>query len=331
MSYEKILADWQKKVFKPIYWLEGEETYYIDHLMQYAESNLLSETEKEFNLTILYGRDTDWAQLINACRRYPMFADKQVVLLKEAQQMKDIEKLEAYIENPSNTTILIIGYKEKKLDGRLKLAKLLKQKHELLTTRRLYENELPAWVKQTAQSLGYSIQPKALGLLVDAIGNDLSRLYNEIEKLTLNLKGKKEITDDDVETYVGISKEFNVFELQSAIAHKNMAKAIKIIQYFDANPKAGPLQLVLPAIHNFFCRVLMLHAEGSSKNPVTIIGSNHPTAIADHMAAVKNYSHQKTQQILLLLHEYNLKSIGINDAGSSAADLLKELTAKIIF
>jgi DNA polymerase-3 subunit delta len=331
MSYEKILADWQKKVFKPIYWLEGEETYYIDHLMQYAESNLLSETEKEFNLTILYGRDTDWAQLINACRRYPMFADKQVVLLKEAQQMKDIEKLEAYIENPSNATILIVGYKEKKLDGRLKLAKLLKQKHELLTTRRLYENELPAWVKQTAQSLGYSIQPKALGLLVDAIGNDLSRLYNEIEKLTLNLKGKKEITDDDVETYVGISKEFNVFELQSAIAHKNMAKAIKIIQYFDANPKAGPLQLVLPAIHNFFCRVLMLHAEGSSKNPATIIGSNHPTAIADHMAAVKNYSHQKTQQILLLLHEYNLKSIGINDAGSSGADLLKELTAKIIF
>ncbi|MGC8750291.1 DNA polymerase III subunit delta [Hydrotalea sp.] len=331
MSYEKILADWQKKVFKPIYWLEGEETYYIDHLMQYAESNLLSETEKEFNLTILYGRDTDWAQLINACRRYPMFADKQVVLLKEAQQMKDIEKLEAYIENPSNATILIVGYKEKKLDGRLKLAKLLKQKHELLTTRRLYENELPAWVKQTTQSLGYSIQPKALGLLVDAIGNDLSRLYNEIEKLTLNLKGKKEITDDDVETYVGISKEFNVFELQSAIAHKNMAKAIKIIQYFDANPKAGPLQLVLPAIHNFFCRVLMLHAEGSSKNPATIIGSNHPTAIADHMAAVKNYPHQKTQQILLLLHEYNLKSIGINDAGNSSADLLKELTAKIIF
>jgi len=331
MSYEKILADWQKKVFKPIYWLEGEETYYIDHLMQYAENNLLSETEKEFNLTILYGRDTDWAQLINACRRYPMFADKQVVLLKEAQQMKDIEKLEAYIENPSNATILIVGYKEKKLDGRLKLAKLLKQKHELLTTRRLYENELPAWVKQTTQSLGYSIQPKALGLLVDAIGNDLSRLYNEIEKLTLNLKGKKEITDDDVETYVGISKEFNVFELQSAIAHKNMAKAIKIIQYFDANPKAGPLQLVLPSIHNFFCRILILHAEGSSKNPANIIGSNHPTAIADHMAAVKNYSHQKTQQILLLLHEYNLKSIGINDAGSSGADLLKELTAKIIF
>ncbi|MDE3126074.1 MAG: DNA polymerase III subunit delta [Bacteroidota bacterium] len=330
MSFEKILTDWQKKSFKPIYWLEGEEPYYIDHLMQYAEHQLLSDTEKEFNLTVFYGRDTDWVTLINACRRYPMFADKQVVLLKEAQQMKDIEKLEAYIENPLSSTILIIGYKEKKLDGRLKMAKLLKQKHEILSTKKLYDNELPIWVKQTAQTMGYAIQPKALVLLVDAIGNDLNRLYNEIEKLTLNLKGKNEITDDDVEEYVGISKEFNVFELQSAIAHKNMAKAIKIIQYFESNPKAGPLQLVLPSIHGFFCRVLMIHAEKGSKNLSSIIGSNHPSAIADHAAAVKNYSPQKTQQILLLVHDYNLKSIGIHDAGSSGADLLKELASKIM-
>ncbi|WP_068241636.1 DNA polymerase III subunit delta [Hydrotalea flava] len=331
MSFEKILTDWQKQQFKPIYWLEGEEPYFIDHLMQFAEEKLLSDAEKGFNLTVFYGRDTDWAQLINACRRYPMFADKQVVLLKEAQQMKDIEKLEAYIEQPLTSTILIVGYKEKKLDGRLKMAKLLKQKHEVFTTRKLYENELPVWVKQTAQNMGYVIQPKALSLLVDAIGNDLNRLYNEIEKLTLNLKGRKEITEDDVEEYVGISKEFNVFELQSAIAQKNMGKAIKIIQYFDANPKAGPLQLVLPAIHGFFCRVLMLHEAGSgSKNTNAIIGSNHPNAIADHTAAVKYYSYQQTQQILLLLHEYNLKSIGIHDAGSSGADLMKELVAKIM-
>ncbi|WP_298391736.1 DNA polymerase III subunit delta [Hydrotalea sp.] len=330
MSFDKILADWQKNTFKPIYWLEGEEPYYIDHLMLYAEHHLLSDAEKEFNLTVMYGRDTDWAMLINACRRYPMFADKQVVLLKEAQQMKDIEKLETYIENPLISTILVVGYKEKKLDGRLKIARLLKQKHEVFTTRRLYDNELPVWVKQTAQNMGYTIQPKALVLLVDAIGNDLNRLYNEIEKLTLNLKSRKEITEDDVEEYVGISKEFNVFELQSAIAQKNMSKAIKIIQYFDANPKAGPLQLVLPAIHGFFCRVLMIHSDSGSKNPASIIGSNHPNAIADHTAAAKNYSPQKTQQILLLLHEYNLKSIGIHDAGSSGADLLKELASKIM-
>ncbi|MBY0347732.1 MAG: DNA polymerase III subunit delta, partial [Hydrotalea flava] len=197
-------------------------------------------------------------------------------------------------------------------------------------TRKLYENELPVWVKQTAQNMGYVIQPKALSLLVDAIGNDLNRLYNEIEKLTLNLKGRKEITEDDVEEYVGISKEFNVFELQSAIAQKNLGKAIKIIQYFDANPKAGPLQMVLPAIHGFFCRVLLIHAAGGPKNIAAIIGSNHPNAIADHTAAVKYYSYQQTQQILLLLHEYNLKSIGIHDAGSSGADLMKELVVKIM-
>jgi len=252
MSVDKILSDWKKNLFRPVYWLEGEEPYFIDTLMQYAEHHILSEGEAGFNLTVFYGKDADWAGVINACRRYPMFAERQVVLLKEAQQMRDIEKLEAYIENPLSSTVFVVSYKEKKVDGRSKLAKLLKQKAELFTTKKMYDSQLPEWTSGIVAAQGLTITQKALFLLVDHIGNDLSRIRNEIEKLALNLGQRKNITEDDIENYIGVSKEFNVFELQHAIGKKDLPKAIRIIQYFDANPKAGPIQMILPALYNFF-------------------------------------------------------------------------------
>src|SRR5882757_8209569 len=220
MSVEKILADWKKLKFKPVYWLEGEEEYYIDKLMQYAEHQILSEADAGFNLTVFYGNDADWTAVINACRRYPMFAERQVVLLKEAQQMRDIDKLEPYIEKPLSSTVFVVSYKEKKVDGRSKLAKLLKEKAEIFSTKKMYDNQLPEWTNELVQSKGYSISQKALLLLVDHIGNDLSRIDNEIEKLLVNLTGRNNITEDDIERYVGISKEYNVFELQDAFAKK---------------------------------------------------------------------------------------------------------------
>ena len=188
MSVDKILANWKKNEFKPVYWLEGEEEYYINQLVEFAEHNILSEADKGFNLTIFYGKDADWSNVVNTCCRYPMFAARQVVLLKEAQQMKDIDKLEPYIVKPLSSTIFIVAYKDKKLDGRSKLAKFLKETDQVLSTKKLYDNQLPDWVTEMVRSKGYQINNKALFLLIDHVGNDLSRLDHEIEKTLVNLE-----------------------------------------------------------------------------------------------------------------------------------------------
>ncbi len=240
---------------------KGRKNIYIDQLVNYAEHLILTEAEAGFNLTVFYGTDADWAAVINACRRYPMFAERQVVLLKEAQQMRDIDKLEAYIEKPLSSTIFVVAYKEKKVDGRSKLAKMLKEKAELFTTKKMYDNQLPEWTSRAYPGKGYEITQKALLLLVDHIGNDLSRINNEVEKLLVNLAGRNQITEDDIERYVGISKEYNVFELQDAFAKKDSAKAVRIIQYFESNPKAAPIQLVLPSIYNFFSKAYMIFGQ----------------------------------------------------------------------
>ena len=287
MSAEKIIGEWKKKQFKPVYWLEGEEDFFIDKVVHYAEHNILSEAEAGFNLIVFYGKDADWAQVFNACRRYPMFAERQVVILKEAQQMRDIDKLEPYIENPLPSTVFVVSYKEKKVDGRSKLAKLLKTKGEMLTTKKMYDNQLPEWTVDLVESKGYSISQKAVLLLVDHIGNDLSRIDNEIEKMLVNLGGRKNITEDDIEKYVGISKEYNAFELQAAMASRDLAKAIRIVQYFEANPKAAPIQLILPTLYNLFSKTYMIFGQ-NSKDEKTValnIGVN-AWFVKDYMLAL---------------------------------------------
>lgn len=331
MSHEKILAEWKKKVFKPIYWLEGEENYFIDKVVDYAEHNILSETEKGFNLTVFYGKDASWPEVINSCRRYPMFSERQVVLLKEGQQMKDIEKLESYIENPLSSTILVVSYKEKKVDGRTKFAKLLKENGVLLSTKKIYENQLPEWTQEMVANHGYEITAKALMLLVDHIGNDLSRIENEIEKILVNLGKRKTITEDDIEQFIGISKEFNVFEFQNALAAKDLAACMRIIQYFEANPKAAPIQLILPSLYLFFSKLYMIHgiSSGDEKTVAASIGVN-PYFVKDYLKAVKHYSFPQVERAILLLHQYNLRSIGVSDIGTEDASLLKEMVFKII-
>lgn len=331
MSVEKIIADWKKGSFKPIYWLEGDEPYLIDQLVDYAEHKIISEAEAGFNLTIFYGRDANWPDVINACRRYPMFAERQVVLLKEAQQMKDIEKLEGYVDNPLSSTVFVVSYKDKKVDARTKFAKTLKSKGEVFSTKKLYDNQLPDWANNMIQHHGLTISPKALHLLVDHIGNDLSRIQNEIEKLAVNLGARKNITEDDIENYIGISKEFNVFELQDAMGKKDLSKAIRIIQYFEKNPKAAPIQLILPSLYGFFSKVFMIFGAGSTdeKAIATAIGIN-PYFMKDYMQAAKNYGHAGVEKILLLLHHYNLRSIGVHDGGTSDAGLMKELVVKMM-
>jgi DNA polymerase-3 subunit delta len=331
MTSDKILSEWKKKSFKPVYLFEGEESYFIDLLTAYAESKILTEAEASFNLTVFYGKDANWVDIINAARRYPMFADRQVVIIKEAQQMRDLEKLAQYVEKPLASTLFIISHKEKKLDGRTSLAKLIKDKGEIVSTKKLYENQLPDWTSELVQSKGHTISPRALALLIDHIGNDLSRIENEVDKILVNLSDRKDISEDDVEKYVGISKEYNSFELQNALARKNLGKAIQIINYFESNPKAAPIQLILPTLYNLFSKTYMIFGQNANddKQVATNIGVS-PFFVKDYLATAKNYGFNGTENALLLLHHYNLRSVGVNDMGTSDASLLKEMVVKIM-
>lgn len=330
MTLEKIIGDWKKGSFKPIYWLEGDESYYIDKIVNYAEKHLLTESEAGFNLTIFYGRDASWTDVANACKRFPMFAERQVVLLKEAQYMRDIAKLESYCEKPQPSTVLVISYKDKKLDARTKFSKVVKKNGEIATFKKIQDYKLPDWISARIRELGYQATPKTVMLLAEHIGNDLSRIDNELNKLTVNLKETKSITEQDIETYIGISKDYNAFELQRAVAARQLPKAISIIQYFSKNPKAAPVQLILPTLYNFFAKTSMVFAAGNSEAAVASALGVPPYFAKDYLAAARLYGPGGVDKTLLLLHTYNLKGVGIHNGGASDSDLLKELVIKIM-
>jgi len=330
MSYDSILKDLKDKKYKPFYWLEGEEDFYIDRMAAHLEADILTEVEKQFNLIVFYGKDADWVAVINACRRYPMFAERQVVMLKEAQTMKDLEKLEPYFEHPLSSTLLVVTHKWGKLDGRIRLAKLVKEKGDLLSTRKLPDRDIPVWVEQYMAEKGSSISGKAIILLVDHIGNELSRIAGELDKLLLNIPAGKLVDEQDVETYVGISKEYNVFELQKALGSRDMGKAIRIISYFQANPRAEPPQKILPVLYAFFNKVYLfqhVRARGE-KEQAAELGIN-PFFIRDYAVAARNYGKSGTEKALLLLHEYNLRNIGIGN-DTRPEELMKEMVFRMV-
>lgn len=331
MELDQIWSDWKKGVFKPVYWLEGEEPYYIDKLTEYAEKHILTADQASFNLSIFYGRDSKSEDVINACRRYPMFSDRQVVILKEAQQMRDLEKLESYIDHPLESTVFVVAHKEKKIDGRKAFGKMLQKKTVMVSTKKLYDNELPDWAGNMIKSKGLEIQPKALHILVEHIGNDLQRIENEIDKLSINLQGRKKINEDDIENFIGVSKEFNIFELQAALVNKDLAKALNIINYFGSNPKVAPIQLILPTLYAFYSKLYMAAASSvrDEYGVGNIIGLKGFAARA-YVQALQHYSLADVETALMLLHHYNLKSIGMGKANVSDAELLQEMVAKII-
>lgn len=331
MSVQQIISDWKNGLYRPVYWLEGEEPYYIDKLTKYAESFLLPEEQLAFNLSVFYGKDSKVEEIINACRRYPMFHDIQVVIIKEAQHLKDVDKLESYINLPLESTILIVAHKEKKVDGRSKLAKVLKGKAEILSTKKFYDNELPEWVSALVSEKGLSIQSKALHILIGHIGNDLQRIENEIEKLSINLNGRKQITDDDIEQYIGVSKEFNIFELQTAIINRDLPSALNIINYFSSNPKAAPIQLILPTIYSFFSKLYIAASSPMrDEHSLSALLGLKGFFVKQYLQALKLYSFTDVEKVLLLLSYYNLQSVGIGRVNTDDAALMKEMVTKII-
>jgi DNA polymerase III subunit delta len=331
MKYEQILYALKNRQFDPVYFFMGEEPYFMDILTDYIADNVLGENERTFNQLVLYGKDTDIKAIITAARRFPMMAPCQVVIVKEAQHLKNIEELQHYLDKPPATTILVINYKYKKLDKRTRLYKILDEKAVMFDSEKIRENQIPSWIKEYLGQQGTEIEPKASAMLGDFLGNDLGKIVNELDKLKLILpKGTRCITPLLVEQNIGISKDYNTFELNNAIAAKDVLKANRIITYFSRNLKNNPFVFTISSLFYFFGKVLLYHnlQDKSKGNVVKALGISS-FFVPEYQMAAKNYSLQKVGGIISLLREYDLKSKG---SGSTATegDLMKELVFKIM-
>lgn len=322
----KIVNNIKAGNIKPIYFLMGEEPYYIDKLSDFIEQNVLSEEEKGFNQTVLYGRDVTIDDIVSTAKRYPMMAERQVVIVKEAQELsRTIDKIESYLENPMESTVLVFCYKYKTLDKRKKATKLLAQKGIVYESKKLYENQVGDWIKRVLAGKKYSIEPKAAAMLVEFLGTDLSKINNELEKLQIILPVGSTINPQHIEENIGFSKDFNNFELLKALGSRNQAKAFHIAHYFSENPKANPLVVTTGIVFGFFVKVLKYHGlkDKNPKNVAVALGIS-TYFLNDYDVALKNYPMKKVSQIITSLRKIDVKSKGVG-ANLSQADLLKEM------
>lgn len=326
---KSIIGNIKSGKIAPVYFLMGEEPYYIDGIASYIEKNLLTEEEKGFNQMVLYGRDVSIDDIVSNAKRYPMMAERQVVIVKEAQDLsRTIENLVAYVENPQPTTVLVICYKYKKLDARKKLSKAVRQHGILFESKKLYENQIPDWIRRVLAGRGYTITPKAAQMLVEFLGNDLSKVNNELEKLQLILNDGEQITPQVVEENIGISKDYNNFELQNAIGARDITKAYGIVQYFAQNPKNHPLVMTVALLYSFFSKLLKYHALSDKSNAPKVLGIS-PYFVKDYQTAARNYPMKKVSAIVSAIREVDMKSKGVGSSNVSQGDLLKELLIQI--
>jgi len=329
---KRIVTDIKNGKIKPLYFLFGEEPYYIDAIATYIEKNVLQEEEKEFNQMVLYGKEVTIDDIVANAKRYPMMAERQVVIVKEAQHLsRTIEQLLKYAENPQTTTVLVICYKYKKLDKRKKLYKTINEKGVIFESKKLYENRVPDWIRKHLQAKGYSISHKAAILLSEYLGNDLSRINNELEKLRFVLPKNTEITPADIETHIGISKDYNNFELKKAIGERDVVKATRIINYFAQNPKDNPFVLTVTLLNSFFTQLLQYHGlnDHSPKSVASALRIN-PYFVDEIQLAARNYPMKRVSGIVSHLREMDMKGKGVGANAASQSDLLKELLVKII-
>ncbi|HEX9978996.1 MAG TPA: DNA polymerase III subunit delta [Flavobacterium sp.] len=327
----KIVGDIKGGNIRPVYFLMGEEPYYIDRLTDYIEQNVLLEEEKGFNQTVLYGRDVSIEDIISTAKRYPMMAERQVVIVKEAQELaRSIDKLENYAEHPMPSTVLVFCYKYKTLDKRKKLTKLLEKSGIVFESKKLYENQVGDWIKRVLSGKGYTIEPKAAAMLVEFLGTDLSKINNELEKLQIVLPKGSAITAKVIEENIGFSKDFNNFELIKALGERSQLRSYQIAQYFADNPKDNPLVVTTSQVFRFFVQLLQYHGlkDKSSKNVASVLKVN-PYFVNDYAVAAKNYPMRKVSSIVSALRDVDVKSKGVGANSLSQADLLKEMLIKI--
>lgn len=332
MDYQKILADLKNKKYSTVYFLEGEEPYYIDIVSDYILEHVLTESEKSFNQTLLYGKDITLDTILTASRRYPMMAERQVVVVREAQNIKDIDDLASYVEKPAPSTILVLCHKYKTVDKRKKLYKAIQKNGVYLESKPLYENQVPAWIVDYLKTQRLGIEAKAVQMITDHVGNNLQRIVNELDKVIFSAIPGTSITVDDVEKNIGISKEYNAFEFQKALGSRDIFKSNRIVNYLIHNEKSNPMTMIVGILIGFFRKILTYHAIENKNNPGEVaqkLGIS-PYFINDYLNAAKSYPLQKAVLVLSLLREYDLRSKGARGGSTENGELLRELTYKII-
>ncbi|MBL4707476.1 MAG: DNA polymerase III subunit delta [Flavobacteriales bacterium] len=331
MEFKQIIQDLKNKVYKPIYLLTGEEEYYIDRISDFIEDSVLDGGEREFNQTILYGLDTDLLTIESEAKRFPMMSKYNVVIIKEAQNLKKLDGLANYAKNPSSSTILVLNYKHSKPDGRSAFVKEVKKNGCFFQSKKLYDNQVGPWIDAYLKSKRFSIEPKASFLLIDFLGTDLSKISNELDKLMINLAEGSTITPKVIEENIGISKDFNVFELNNALGTKNILKANRIINNMGKNEKAHPLPMILPSIYRFFSQLLLFQTvkKSSEREIASALGVN-PFFVRDFQTAGRNYNTKKVARSIAALRKADNLSKGIGATGMSNHEILQELIFEIL-
>jgi DNA polymerase-3 subunit delta len=334
MTYEQITDSIRKKIYHPVYFLTGEEPYYIDKISKLIEKTVLNDAEKEFNQMIVYGRDVASDQVLALAKEYPVFSNYRVVIVREAQDLKQIEKdelLKGYLRKPVKSTILVFDYKYKKIDGRTEFAKLLDQAGVLFQSKKMYDNQVPAWIETQINSHGLRLSQNARMLLSESLGNDLSKIENEINKLIINLPKGSEVTPDIIEQNIGISKDYNVFELQKALGDRNIEKCNRIVKYFGANPKDNSAVMVTVILFGYFRKLFLYHflADKSENNVAAQLGIR-PFLVREYKMAAEKYPPKKLRMIFSILREYDRKAKGVESATIEDGELLQEMVFKIL-
>ena len=333
MTYHDIIKEIKGGTFRPIYFLMGDETYFIDNITSLIEKTALPEDQQSFNQTVLYGNDTDMQTIMGEAKRYPMMADRVVIIVKEAQHLsRTIDKLEAYVQNPQPSTVLVFAYKYKTLDKRKKLYKLISNGNVLLESKRLYDNQIPDWIAQHLNQKGYKASMKACVLLAESLGTDLSRIDNELKKLELVVPKGGTIDEVAVEENIGISKDYNNFELIKALGEKNFTKAMTIQRHFASNPKDNPLVVTISLLFGFFVKLMLVHqAKDKSPKGLASLLKVNPFFVKDYQAGALNYNLKKLSRIISYLRECDKRSKGVGNATTHDGELLRELIFKIIY
>jgi len=331
-TFEGIMSDLKKRIFRPVYFLAGDESYYIDMITDFIGEKVLNDEEKAFNQVIIYGEDTTVSSIIETARRFPMMASHQVVIVKEAQALKKIDDLMIYLDKPLLSTILVINYKYKVIDKRTKLYKALDTQGVYFESMRLRDYQVPPWIERYLMTKGIKIDPDASAMLTEYLGADLHKIVNELDKLLITLPaGKPVITSTLIEKNIGISKDYNNFELQKAVGEKNVYKANLIVRYFADNPKDNPINLTIASLFSLFTRILTYHyLTDKSKNNVAAVLKINPFFVKDYETSAIKYNASKTIQIISLLRTYDMKTKGFGDAGTEPGELLKELIYRIL-
>jgi DNA polymerase-3 subunit delta len=331
ISFEQIQQDLKNQIYYPVYLLHGEESYFIDEISSTIEQTVLNDQEKEFNQTIVYGKDSSIATIISYAKRFPMMANYQVLIVKEAQELDKIEDFQPYVENPLKSTLLVLCYKYGKLDKRKGLYKAIEKNGIAFESPRFYDNKIPDWIAGYVAARKYSISPKAAILLTEFVGNDLSKVVNELQKLFINLPEGTLISEDYVEKNIGISKDYNVFELQKALGSRDVVRANRIILYFAANPRENPLVKVIPILYSWFSKILTYHClTDKSRNSVASALSVNPFFVNDYQQAARTFPVGKVVSVISLLREFDLKAKGVDNGSATDGELMKELIFRIL-